>query len=229
MLDVEEGADIFARIWFIQKNSAPSQEIPVAFKDNVCCCIKEGVTGADKGSQRFSRNHQFFDEEACHDGFACSRIIGQEVAERLPGDHLFVDCGNLVRQGIDQRGMDCEQGIKEISHPYSVRFRNQSKHTCIGIEAPGLPWFDDFNGGLSIAEQEFVSRTTGRVLVGELHNRVAVPFDVDDSHRPIRPDSFDQRSFFKILKMGHGPLSQARKPKLGLKIGMLRREIDGLL
>ena len=58
--------------------------------------VHEVSRAHDHTAIQITPDHQFFDEEAGHDGFSCPRVISEEVAERLPGDHLFVDSGNLM-------------------------------------------------------------------------------------------------------------------------------------
>jgi hypothetical protein len=61
MLDIEQGADIFVRIRFVEENSTLFQKVSIAFKNNVGRCIEEGVARTYKSRKRFPWDtDQFF-------------------------------------------------------------------------------------------------------------------------------------------------------------------------
>ena len=62
---------------------------------------------------RIGSHDELANVEACHDRLASTRIVSQDKSERLPGKHRFVDCGDLVRQRIDVRGVDRHHRIKQ--------------------------------------------------------------------------------------------------------------------
>ena len=52
---------------------------------------------ADSGNR-----DELLDEQACHDCLAGSRIVRQQEAKRLPGEHLAVHGCDLMRKWIDE-------------------------------------------------------------------------------------------------------------------------------
>ena len=80
-----------------------------------------------RAALQIASDQKLLDEQSRHDGLAGSGIVGEQEAQRLAGQHLFVDGGDLVRQGIDVRGVDREIGVEEVSKPDAVGFRNQSQ------------------------------------------------------------------------------------------------------
>ena len=51
-------------------------------------------------------------------------IIRQQEAKRLAGKHLFVNRRDLVRERLDQRGVDGQEGIEEVRQPDAVGLGN---------------------------------------------------------------------------------------------------------
>ncbi len=69
---------------------------------------------ADEAALHVAAGHQLLDEQAGHDGLAGAGVVGQQEAQRLAGQHLAVDTRDLVRQGLDQRRVDGEDGIEQV-------------------------------------------------------------------------------------------------------------------
>ncbi len=63
-------------------------------------------TGAhDETSLEFAPQKHLFDQKACGHGFTCTRVIGQEKTQRLPGEHVLVDRDHLMGQWFDTRAV----------------------------------------------------------------------------------------------------------------------------
>lgn len=78
-------------------------EIEVEFVVQLILPLFGKTSRADnQASVQSAANLQFTNQEACHDGFAGTGIIREQKPQRLAGKHLFVYCGNLVRQGFDK-------------------------------------------------------------------------------------------------------------------------------
>ena len=56
-----------------------------------------------------------------HDGLACAGVVGQQEAQRLARQHGFVDGRDLVRQRVDERGVDRQNGIEEMRKADAMR------------------------------------------------------------------------------------------------------------
>ena len=88
----------------------------------------------NEAALQVTSDQKFLDEQSRHDGLACSWIVGEQEAQRLAGQHLFIDGSDLVRQGFDTRSVDREIGIEEVSKPDAVCFRNQPQQVAVCIE-----------------------------------------------------------------------------------------------
>src|ERR1700687_2201673 len=57
---------------------------------------------------------QLFDEETGHDGLTSTRVISEQETEGLARQHGRVDRRDLVREGLDERGVNGEHGIEQM-------------------------------------------------------------------------------------------------------------------
>jgi hypothetical protein len=55
----------------------------------------------DKAPLKIAARNQLLDEQARHDRFARARIIGKQEPQRLARQHCLVNCGDLMRQRLD--------------------------------------------------------------------------------------------------------------------------------
>jgi len=90
----------------------------------------------DQAAVEIATQVELLHEEPGHDRFAGARIVGEQEPERLPREHRFVDCRDLVRQRIDIRAMNCQVGVKVVREPDSLGFGGEACQGRIGIEAP---------------------------------------------------------------------------------------------
>ena len=79
---------------------------------------------------------QFFDQQAGHNGFTGTGIVGKEKSQRLAIQHFAVDTGDLMRQWLDQGGMYRKHGVEEIGQANSMGLRDQAKQCALTLEAP---------------------------------------------------------------------------------------------
>ena len=113
-----------------------------------------------------------------HDRLAGARVVGQQEAQRLARQHRLVDGRDLVRQRLDERGVDGQHRIEEVRQADAVRLGDQPEQRAVAVEAPGPALLDDLEPGLVVAVEQLVgdlarwascrsapgplSRTTGR-------------------------------------------------------------------
>ena len=137
----------------------------------------------DETALQVSAGDQLLDEQPRHDGLAGSRVVGEQEAKRLSGQHGFVDRGDLMRQRLDDRRVHREHGVEEMGEADPLRLGDEAEQRAVSVEAPGPPDLDDLDPGLVVAVQELVGDLAGWRLVGQLERFGAEPLHAD--HRPV--------------------------------------------
>ena len=89
----------------------------------------------DEAALEVAAGDQLFDEQAGHDGLAGAGIVGKEEAQRRPGQHGFVDGGDLVGERLDVRGMHGQQGVKEMSEADALGFGSEAEESAITVKS----------------------------------------------------------------------------------------------
>jgi len=82
---------------------------------------------------------QLFDEQARHDGPVGAGVVGEQEAQRLPGQHGFVDGDDLMRQRFYVRGVQGEHRVEEMGEADAPGFGDQAEQCAVAVEAPGRP------------------------------------------------------------------------------------------
>ena len=75
----------------------------------------------DQATVDIATNNELVNVEAGHDGLARARIIGEEVAQRLPREELLVNGFDLMRQRVDGRRLNGDVGVKEVPELNAAR------------------------------------------------------------------------------------------------------------
>ena len=68
----------------------------------------------DQAAVEIATDHELLDEKTSHDRLAGARVIGEEEAQRLAGEHLLVDGRDLVRKRIHERSVNGEERIEQV-------------------------------------------------------------------------------------------------------------------
>ena len=76
-------------------------------------------------------------------------VVGQQVAERLAGQHFAIYGGYLVRQRIDHRSVDGQQRIEEVGQPDSLGLGYEPEKPAVAVKTPRAALGYDFDGGLA--------------------------------------------------------------------------------
>ena len=118
--------------------------------------LRETAGTHDETPLQVSGGDQLLDEQPRHDGLAGARVIGEQEAKGLPGQHGFVDRGDLMRQRLDDRGAHGEHGVEEMGKADSLRLGDRAEKRVVAVEAPGSPGFDDLEPGLVVTVQQLV-------------------------------------------------------------------------
>ena len=166
--------------------------------------LDEAAGADDEAALEVAAGDEFLDEEAGHDGFAGAGVVGQQEAEGLAGEHGFVDGGDLVGEGIDEGGVDGEDGVEEVGEADALGFGDEAEEGAVGVEAPGAAFVDDFEAGFVVAVEEFAGGVAGGVFVGEFEGVGAVPLDADDGDEAAGGDATDGGGGAEVLEGGQG-------------------------
>ena len=180
--------------------------------------LGEAAGADDQTALKVAAGDQLLDEQPRHDGLAGARVVGEQEAQGLPGQHGFVDRGDLVRQRLDHRRVHGEHGIEEMGEADPLRFGDEAEQRAVAVEAPGPSGLDDLEPGLVVTVQQLVGDLAGRCLVGQLQGFRAEPLDADHrdeavgqnaAHRGIGPEVIELhglRLFFRdIQRTSPGP------------------------
>ena len=103
---------------------------------------------------RVGAHDQLTDQQAGHDGLACTGIVGQDEPQRLARQHRLVHRRDLVRQRLHVRGVDGHHRVEQVGEADAQRFGSQLEGLAVSGEGPGAGC-----GGLS----------QGRFVVPEQH------------------------------------------------------------
>ncbi len=149
--------------------------------------LGEAAGADDEAALEVAAGDQLLDEQARHDGLPGAGVVGEQEAQRLPGQHGLVDRGDLVRQRIDHRGVDGEHGVEEVREADALRLGDEAEEGAVAVEAPGAALLDEFQAGLVVAVEQLVGDLAGGGLVGEFEGLGAEPLDakgaLDDALR----------------------------------------------
>jgi hypothetical protein len=163
------------------------------------------ATGADdQAAPQISANEQLLDEQPGHNRLAGAGVVGQEKAEWLPGEHLTVDSSDLVGKRVDQRGVDCEDRVEQVSEADAPGLGDQPEHRSVPIEVPGTALGHNFEGGLPVAVEDLTAQLAGAVFVGDLQRRGAVPGGVNDGDKRVSEDPLHRRAPGELFQSCQG-------------------------
>ena len=115
------------------------------------------AAGADhETALEVAADEQLAHVEAGHHGLAGAGVVGEEEAQRVARQQLAVDRGDLVRQGLDERGGDGEVGVEEVGVADAQGLRGETEEAAVGVEGPGVAAGGEGEGGLVGAEEDGV-------------------------------------------------------------------------
>ena len=77
----------------------------------------------DQASLQVAADDQLLDEETGHDGLARAGVVREHKPKRSLRKHVAVDCGNLMRIGVDPRRVHGEVRVEQVGKANSLRFR----------------------------------------------------------------------------------------------------------
>ena len=99
--------------------------------------LGEAAGTDDETALEVPAGDQLLDEQPRHDGLAGARVVGEQEAKGLPGQHGFVDRGDLMRQRLDDRSVHGEHGVEEMGETDPLRLGDEAEQRAVAVEAPG--------------------------------------------------------------------------------------------
>ena len=176
--------------------------------------LGEAAGTDDQTALEVSAGDQFLDEQPRHDGLAGAGVVGEQEAQGLPGQHGFVDRGDLVRQRLDDGRVHREHGVEEMGEADPLRLGDEAEQRAVPVEAPGPSGLDDLQPGLVVTVQQLVGDLPGRRLVGQLQGFRAEPLHADHrdeavgqnaAHRGVGPEIFELHGLLVRDRDADGP------------------------
>ncbi len=134
-------------------------EAPVEF---VLPLLDEAAGADDQAALEVAAGDQLLDEQARHDRLAGAGVVGEQEAQRLARQHRLVDGGDLVRQRLDQRGVDREHRIEQVGQADAVRLGDETEQRAVAVEAPRPARLDDLEARLVVPVEDLVRHAAVR-------------------------------------------------------------------
>ena len=97
-------------------------------------------------------------KQAGHDGLAGARVVGQAGTAAAAGQHLAVDGGDLVRQRVDERGVDGQQRVEQVGEPDALGLGDQAEQRAVAIETPRPACRCDLQGRFAVAVEQLAAK-----------------------------------------------------------------------
>ena len=112
------------------------------------------------------------------------RIVGEKEPQRVSVEHAAVDGGQLVRQGLDQRGVHRHMGIEQVRQADAECLRGQPKQLAVAIEGEASRWRDLLERWLVLAIEDAFAEAIG-TLPRHFDRVGSVRACGDDLHRRV--------------------------------------------
>jgi hypothetical protein len=129
--------------------------------------------------------------------------------------HPLVDCGDLVRIGINERRVYSEPRVKEISRSDPAGFSRQPEPGPVTVESPPAVPPHDLQVRLVRPEEEPLTDAARSVPEDHLDGPVPVRLDVLQGDHPVRGHALHEHPPLELFE-SHDPKSPAdgrRNPK----------------
>ena len=101
--------------------------------------LGEAAGADDQAALEVAAGDQLLDEQARHDRLAGARVVGEQEAQRLARQHRLVDGRDLVRQRLDDRGVDRQHRVEEVRQPDALRLGDEPEQAPSPSKLHGRP------------------------------------------------------------------------------------------
>ena len=125
--------------------------------------LGEAARADDQAALQVAAGDQLLDQEPGHDRLAGAGVVGEQEAQRLARQHRLVDGGDLVRQRLDDRGVDGQHRIEQMREADAVRLGDQAEQARRRRRSSRAgPRSTTSSRGSSCAVQQLVGDLAGR-------------------------------------------------------------------
>ena len=160
------------------------------------------TAGADhEATPEVASGDQLLHEETGHDGLAAARVVGEEKAEGLAGQHGLVDRSDLVGKGLDQGGVNREKGIEEVGETDALGLGDEAEEAAVSVEAPGARLGDGLERGFVGPVEDPGPHAALRDPVGDLDGVRAQPLGGDHRCRSLWIDAAHLGMGLKVFEL----------------------------
>ena len=99
--------------------------------------LGEAARADDQAALQVAAGDQLLDQQPGHDRLAGAGVVGEQEAQRLARQHRLVDRRDLVRQRLDERGVDGEHRVEQVREADALRLGDEPEERAVAVEAPG--------------------------------------------------------------------------------------------
>ena len=139
-------------------------------------------------------------------------IVGEQEAQRLARQHRLVDSRDLVRQRLDDRGVDRQHRVEQMREANALRLGDEAEERAVAVEAPGPALLHHLEARLVVAVEQLVRHLARRRLVGEFQRLGAEPLHADDRHEFIGQDALEGCIGLKVFQKAHVTIFATGEP-----------------
>ncbi len=157
----------------------------------------------DETARQVAARDELFHEQSGHDCLAGAGVVGQQKAQRLARQHRFVDRGDLVREGLDERCVNGQQRVEEMGQSNAVRLRDQTEQSAVAVEAPRPAVLDDRETWFVFAIEQDAGTGALGCLVIQRDDIGAIPLDAHDRREAVAYDAADGSVGQKVFEANH--------------------------
>jgi hypothetical protein len=166
--------------------------------------LHETPRGDDQAPAEITADLKLTNQEAGHDRLAGPGIVGEEVSQGLPWEHVLVDRGHLVGQGLDRRDRERQEWIEQVRELEALGLGDEPEEDAVAIERPCAPVHDDRQTRLVIPVQEALAQHAIALPESQLDGLVPVPSDVDNRDGISGDHAVDDRVPGQVFKASDG-------------------------
>jgi len=170
--------------------------------------LDEATRTHDHAPLQVSAGDKLLDEQPRHDRLARARVVRQQEAQRLAAQHPLVDGGDLVWIRVHERGMHCEQRVKEVSRADPACLRRQPEPRPVPVEPPTAILPRDLQVRLVRPEQQPLPYAAGGVFEDHLHGPVPARLDALQRDRSVGRSALNEHACLQLFEP-HNPIFQA--------------------
>ena len=181
--------------------------------------LGQAARADDQAALQVAAGDQLLDEQARHDGLAGAGIVGEQEAQRLARQHGLVDGRDLVRQRLDDRGVDRQHRVEQVREADALRLGDEAEQRAVAVEAPRPALLHELEARLVVAIEQLVRHLAGGRLVGELERLGAEPLHADDDHDRVGDDPPHRCTWLKLFELDHASRPSAVKQSCGFRLG----------